>query len=213
MAGLPRPHRFLSEGPRSRPPALVPGEPFRPGVQPSDTAGAPRRGHAGEKHPRHAAIGGRLREGLRGRLRSFHAHFGVDTGRRIAPDRRSPVPKGLEVGRNATARQERRGAFPPSLRLATKRPGSLLATARSALFRTAPREDRVAPETVEFSTLLCYDSIRPCVRVVRTGRDTAEWECQYREPTSPAEQTRTRRNGCPVRAGRRHGGPDSGTHG
>lgn len=29
--------------------------------------------------------------------------------------------------------------------------------------------------TVEFSTLLCYDSIRPCVRVVRTGRDTAEW--------------------------------------
>lgn len=27
---------------------------------------------------------------------------------------------------------------------------------------------------VDFSTLLCYDSIRPGVRVVRTGRHTAE---------------------------------------
>ena len=36
----------------------------------------------------------RFRHGLRGRFGAFHEHFGEDTGRRIASDRRSPVSEG-----------------------------------------------------------------------------------------------------------------------
>ena len=56
---------------------------------------------------RHAAIGRRLREGLRGRFRAAHAHFGVDTGCRIAPDRRSPVSEGYGQGEKAVLGSER----------------------------------------------------------------------------------------------------------
>ena len=65
-------------------------------------------------------------------------------------------------------------------------------------------------QSVEISTFLCYDSIRPCVRVVRTGREHRRMERQYREPTSAAEQTRTRGNGRPVRVGRPPQRPRSG---
>ena len=88
--------------------------------------------------------------GLGGRFRTSQGHFGESAGRRIAQDRRSPVSEGLlwvtgraQRGLRGTERRRRQGVTgrpspSPSVRLATKRPSSLPATARWALFRAVP---------------------------------------------------------------------------
>ena len=79
--------------------AHVPRKQGGSGVSAVRPAGAPRGGPPGVVRLRHAAIGRRLRKGLRGRFRAANAHFGVDTGCRIAPDRRSPVSEGTGRGK------------------------------------------------------------------------------------------------------------------
>ena len=50
-----------------------------------------------------------MHEGARGRFRAVHPHFGVDTGRRIAPDRRSPVSsRGRARGKSGERQRARR---------------------------------------------------------------------------------------------------------
>ena len=97
-----------ADGGRGGLPRPRPGKPGRSGVSALRPARAPRRGSPGMEPVRHAAIADRLREGLRGRFWAAHAHFGVDTGCRIAPDRRSPVSEGVRVAGKGGARQRAR---------------------------------------------------------------------------------------------------------
>ena len=81
--------------------------------------------------------------GISGNLRA--------TGSRESDDRRSPRGTGRPECDGA---RERRDRSSPSLRLATKRPGSLPVTARWTLFRAVPREAvSVAPPRAGFRLL------------------------------------------------------------